>query len=173
MSNLRKTRVLTTGAMLAGIAIVLGFFKFPLGQILEIRFSFLAIAVSGALFGPLVASIVGVISDLGGFMVRPTGDFSLGFTLSAAITGLIFGLVLYRQRATWQRILLAQIAYSLIVGMVLNTLWLSILIGKGFPLLFTARLGKELLMIPINTLLLLMVMKALPYIRIRDRKAGE
>ena len=50
MSKLRDIRVLTTAAMLVAISIVLGFFKIPITQLIEIRFSFLANAMAGSLW---------------------------------------------------------------------------------------------------------------------------
>lgn len=94
MSIFNKTKTLTLAALFVAIAVVLSFFKVPLTPLIELRFGALPIAAAGALLGPVVGPVVGAVSDILGYMVRPTGPFFPGFTLSAALSGLIYGLML-------------------------------------------------------------------------------
>lgn len=154
MSKLKDLRVLTTAAMLTAIAVVLGFFKIPISNLIELRFQSFPIAISGALFGPAIGAIVGIITDVGGYIVKPTGAFFPGFTVSSAITGVIFGLLLKSKSSKIPllgRIFVAMAINTVITGLLLNTLWLSILYGNPFQVVFLARLPKELVMLPINT----------------------
>jgi len=154
MSKLKDLRVLTTAAMLAAIAVVLGFYKIPISNLIELRFQSFPIAISGALFGPVVGAVVGIIADVGGYLVKPTGPFFPGFTVSSAITGIIYGIILHKNVHKW--VLLGKTAIgtainTLIVGLFLNTLWLSMLYGNPFDVVLVARVPKELIMLPINT----------------------
>ena len=54
---------------------------------------------------------------------------------------------------------MAQIVYTAICGIFLNSLWLSMLYGNGFIPVLTARIVKELVMIPINTLMFAAVLQ--------------
>ena len=156
MSKLKNVKVLTTTAMLLAIATILGFFKIPLTNLIEIRFGNIPVAIGGALFGPAVGGILGAFADILGYLVKPTGAFFPGFTISAAVSGVIFGVVLHagNGRVTVLRIFLAELLYTVIVGMCLNSLNLSILYGTPFLATFSARLLKEIVMLPINTLIL-------------------
>ena len=156
---LRDIRVLTGAGLLSAVAIILGFFKIPVTQLIEIRFAMLPIALAGSLFGPVVGGIVGMIADVGGYIVKPTGPFFPGFTITSLISGVIFGIFLYRQKPGAQHILASQIVYTLVCGILLNSLWLSMLYGNGFIPVLTARLVKEMVMIPINTLMLATIME--------------
>ena len=156
---LRDIRVLTSAGLLSAVAIILGFFKIPVTQLIEIRFAMLPIALAGSLFGPVVGGIVGMIADVGGYIVKPTGPFFPGFTITSFISGVIFGIFLYRQKPGVQHILASQIVYTLVCGILLNSLWLSMLYGNGFIPVLTARLVKEMVMIPINTLMLATIME--------------
>ena len=109
---LRDIRVLTSAGLLSAIAIVLGFFKIPLTQIIEIRFMVLPVAAAGWLFGPVVGGLVGIVADVGGYLIKPTGPFFPGFTITSMLSGVIFGCVLYRRRPTLLRIFTAQAACS-------------------------------------------------------------
>jgi ECF transporter S component (folate family) len=167
---LRDVRVMTSAALLSAIAIILGFFKIPVTQVIEIRFAMLPIAVSGCLFGPVVGGIVGMVADIGGYLVKPTGPFFPGFTITSMVSGVIFGFMLYRQKPAPLRILMSQIVYTIICGVLLNSLWLSMLYGNGFIPVLTARFVKEIIMIPINTIMLVTIME--PVKRFRRAGAG-
>lgn len=160
MKKLKDVRVLTSAALVLAIAIALGFFKIPITQLIEIRFDTLALATAGQMFGPAVGLMIGALSDLGGFLIRPTGPFFPGFTISAAITGLIFGFMLYGKKVSLLRVALAKLIHTLLVGMLLNSFWLSMLYGNAFPLVFLGRLPKELIMFPIQTAMIYVLLKA-------------
>lgn len=118
-------------------------------SILRIGFGFLPIAVLAILYGPIWAGIGYAIADVIGGFLFPTGDFFPGFTLSALLSGLIFGLVLYKKEVTLWRALLASALVCLVVNLLLNTYWLTIIIGKAYGVLLTTRAVKELIAFPI------------------------
>ena len=149
-------RRLTVSAMLLAISVIFGFFKIPLSQVSEIRLQFLPVAVEGMLFGPLYGGILGGLSDILCYIVRPTGAFFPGFTLSAILQGVIYGLILKKDQGL-VRILIAQGLDTVLVSLILNPLWLMILYGNGFIEFFTARIIKVLIMFPINVVLLAVV----------------
>ncbi|MDO5132356.1 MAG: folate family ECF transporter S component [Eubacteriales bacterium] len=163
-ARLKDVRVLAGTGMLSAIAIVLGFFKVPLTQLIELRFATLPVAVAGYLFGPVCAGLVGLVADVGGYLVHPTGPFFPGFTVTSIISGIIFGCMLYNKKPTVQRIFAAQIIYTLICGILLNSLWLSILYGRGFLVVLGTRLVKELVMIPVNTAMLSALMEPVQHV---------
>ena len=74
MDKMRNTRILTASAMLLAIAVILGFFKIPVNQFMELRFAFLPIACTGMLFGPFVGGVVGALSSLRGPGTSGPGD---------------------------------------------------------------------------------------------------
>ncbi len=160
MSKLKNVRVLTIASMLVAISILLGFFKIPITNNIQIQFSFLAIALSAALFGPGIGAVVGMLSDIGAFIVNPTGPYFIGFTISATLAGVLFGLVFYQKEWSFKRIVCGQILYNLIIGLVINSINLYFLYGNGFLYLVAIRFTKEMVMIPIDAILLLVVLKA-------------
>ena len=74
---------------------------------LRIGFGFLPIAIIAMMYGPLSAGVAYALGDLLGMMIFPNGSYFPGFTLTAFLTGVIYGLVLYRKPKTWPRIILA------------------------------------------------------------------
>ncbi len=168
MSKLKDTHVLTIVSMLVAMAIVLSYFKISITQMIEIRFQTLPIALSAYLFGPGVGGIVGILTDVIGYIIRPTGPYFPGFTLSSALGGVIYGFILYNKKVTWKRVLIAQLVFTVVIGMFINTLNLSILYGTSFQVLFISRLPKEIIMYPINVILLMLTtryMSQIPFIK--------
>ena len=168
MKKLTNTKTLTVAAMLTAVGIVLGFFKLPINQLIEIRFGSIPIALAGMMFGPGVAGVVGAITDIGGYLVKPTGPFFPGFTISGIISGIIFGAMLHGKKCTLPRIFAVQVVYTIIVGLIMNSYWLSLLYLKnGYLAAIVARLPKELIMIPVYTLILYTVLNSLEKVGIK------
>lgn len=158
MQKLNNIKVITVSAFLVALGVVAGFFKIPVSNILEIRIISIPLAPAGALFGPGIGAIVGMLSDLGGYVLAPTGPYFPGFTLSYGLTGAIFGLILRKGNEpaiSVKRVAAAVIVNTLVVNLLLNSLWLNILYpGKGFYAVFTARIIKELIMVPVYIILI-------------------
>ena len=85
---------------------------------------------------------------------RPLLVKMAGFTLTALLTGLIFGLLLYRKPVTVPRVLLASAVVCIALNLLLDTLWLDIMYGNSFIALLPARAVKCVINIPIYTLLI-------------------
>ncbi len=169
MSKLRDTKTLTVAAMLTALGIILGFFKIPINQLIEIRFGSLPVEMAGMLFGPFVSGIVGALTDIGGYIVKPTGPFFPGFTFSSIVGGIIFGVMLHGKKVTFLRVLATQGIYNLIVGLILNSYWLNMLyFQKGFFVTAIARLPREIIMLPISSIMFYALVKVFGKMRISE-----
>lgn len=172
MQKLKNVRVLTVSAFLVAIATVLGFFKVPITELIEIRFQYLPIAVGGAMFGPAVGGVIGMLADVLGYLVKPTGAFFPGFTISSILSGIIYGLFFYKKRITVPRIIAAELTETIICSLVINSINLSILYGNAFSVVVATRLLKVLIMFPIDTIILTVVLKAIPRLMPSEMKEG-
>lgn len=160
MSNFKNVKTLTLSGMFIALSVVFGFLNLPITQLIEIRFGSLMLALSGMLLGPGISAVIGALSDIIGFIVKPTGPFFPGFTISAAVSGIIFGFFLHKKELTIWRIFLAECVHTIIVGFILNSLWLSMLYGNAFIAVVSSRALKEIIMLPVNTLLLTTLIKS-------------
>ena len=170
--ELDSVPTISVTGMLIAISVVLSFFNLVISNVLQVSFSFLPLAAGGMLFGPVVGGIMGVLSDVLGYFVRPNGPFFPGFTLNALISGALYGFFLYRRPVTLKRVIAVSVLITIIVNMLLNPLWLSMMYGNAFIVLFTGRIIKNLVMLPINTALLVSILKLVERIKIRDRVSG-
>lgn len=162
IQSMNKTMEITWLAILLALQMVLG--RIHVGpSFLKVGFGFIASALIGYYFGPWKSMLVGLISDIVTNFLFPDGVFFWGFTLSAVVTGLIYGFLLYQKKPTMSRLLLTTVIAVVIVNLILNTWWVSILSQMSFQTLFWLRLGKELVFIPIQTIILVIIFKWLHY----------
>lgn len=157
--EIKNVRCLTLCAMFGAISIVLGLYTLMIGDFLKVGFTFLPNEFVYYLFGPVIGAVFGAAMDILTFIVKPTGNFFPGFTISAILNGLLFGTILYKKPLSLKRIFIAQALQVIFIGTLLNTFWLTILIGKGFFVLLPVRALKEFIMLPVNTILLYTVIK--------------
>lgn len=122
-------------AMLLALRVVLGFFAnatLPFfGNSVKLSAAFLPIAVTAAMFGPFPAALVGSLGDIVSFIIAPTGMYFPGFTISGFITGLIYGLFLYKNNATLKNVIIAWFVNALTVETFINAYWLYMLYSGG------------------------------------------
>ena len=89
--NYFTTETLVITAFMTALSVVLSKLVSVNISFLRIGFGFLPIAVLAIMYGPVVAAIGYGLADLIGAFLFPTGTFFPGFTVSAVLTGLIFG----------------------------------------------------------------------------------
>ena len=151
-ADIKDVRTLTGSALLIALAVIIDFFRLVISNVLEISFEFVAYAVAGILYGPIIGGMVGGISDIIQYIVRPSGAFFPGFTLNAILSGFIFGLFLYNKKITVKRVALAVLVEGIIITLILTPIWLSIMYGaKIFAL---PRIIKFIAMFPLRVALI-------------------
>lgn len=136
---MKKYGIRTLAALSALIAlhVVLSRFCSISAWNIKIGFAFVPVAAAAMLFGAAPAAIVGALGDFLGAVLFPIGPYFPGFTLTSACTGLVFGLLLRENPSPW-RIGGAVAINQLVLGLAVNTLWISVLYGSPyFPLMAT------------------------------------
>ncbi len=151
MTKLRKVLV---AALLLATAIVLNRFISIKTPILVISFSALPIMLCGILLGPVWTMFVAGLRDLIGALLFPFGAYFVGYTISAALAGFIYGLFLYRKKKQSRKIFVLKIVISIVLVLVicnatLNTLWIYITTKKAVFATLPTRIIKQMIMLPI------------------------
>lgn len=166
--ELKSPLCLATTGLLIAVYILLEVFAPVNTEILKINFGFLAQAVIGMLYGPVVGIIAAIPCDILGAALRGNGLIPV-FTLIAMFEGLIYGLFLYRGRTGvrgFVNLVAAQVIVVVISHMIFNTTALYMLgfIGKGGALSVAVitRAGKNLIELPVDIVLLVVI---LPLVR--------
>lgn len=132
--ELKNIYSLAAIAMLLALRVVLGFFANGtlafFGNSVKISGSFLPIAVTGVMFGPVPAAIVGAAGDIISFWINPAGGaFFPGFTINGFLTGIIYGLFFYKNKVVVPRTIIAWTVNMITVETFLSAYWLYILYG--------------------------------------------
>lgn len=152
IKELKVTHNLVICGLMGALSIVLGLIAtINIGPYIRIGFSGIPNRIVEFLFGPVIGCIFGGMLDVLKFIIKPTGPFFFGFTFDAMLAGIIYGSILYKKPVKVWRIFLAELLCKVIVNCGFNTLWISMLYGKGFLVLLPARLLKNAIMLPIDT----------------------
>ncbi len=137
--------------MMAAVAIVLGLFTtINIGNYIRIGFSGLPNQVVDFLFGPAVGAIFGAALDILKWFVKPSGDFFPGFTISAALGGIIYGFAFYKKPVSLKRIIIAEALVKVFVNICLNSIWLKMLYNQAIFAMLGGRVLKNVVMLPID-----------------------
>ncbi|MDO4805382.1 MAG: folate family ECF transporter S component [Lachnospiraceae bacterium] len=152
--ELRSVQAIAICGVMGALAIVLGYVAtIRIGDYIRVGFSFLPNIIIDFLYGPVVGGIFGGAMDIIKYLLNPTGPFFPGFTISAIVGAVIYGVFLYRQKITVLRVLAAQLTVKVVVNLVLNSLWLVMLYGYGLGAILPGRIVSNAVMLPIDTLL--------------------
>lgn len=152
--ELKKVPALAVCAMFAALAIILNSVaSISIGPYIKIGFSAIPNQLVDYLFGPVTGGLFAGILDIVKYLLKPDGAFFFGFTFNAMLAAFIYGCFYYKKKLTFWRVLLAKLIVILVVNVVLNTLWLDMLYGKGFLVLLPARAIKNLIMWPIDSII--------------------
>ncbi|MDR0885275.1 MAG: folate family ECF transporter S component [Clostridiales Family XIII bacterium] len=158
---LNQVSRITVVAFLIALEVVLTRMLSINTPLIRISLGFLPIALIAIMYGPIWSAIAYAIGDIIGAMLWPTGPFFPGFTLSAILTGLTFGLFLYRKPITWKQSLLPAILISVVINMLLNNVWLYMIMGNAVFGILPMRIVKEAVMIVVMTITIPLVWKVL------------
>lgn len=124
-----------------------------IGSVVGVRLSLsqVPLVLSGIILGPLYGGFCGALSDLVGFPINSQGAYFPGFTISAALMGIVPGLVGKLIRDRWNLISLSItiIITTVLTSTILNSLWVYILSGSAAIVLLPPRIVANIIMIPI------------------------
>ncbi len=130
---------------------------------LRLSFGDLPLILSGIVLGPAYGAFTGALADLVGFPFNPQGTYFPGFTLSAALSGFLPGLmgIVFKRKWNWLSLTIVISITMTITSLILNTLWLNIMMGKAFAVLLPPRIITALILIPIYVIVIKLFLKHL------------
>lgn len=157
-----ETKKIILSGLLLSVLIVLSRFISIKTQILVISLSFIPIMISAILLGPKYSFLIAGLGDLIGALLFPFGEYFVGFTITAALSGLIYGLFLHNKNEnnffTGKKLIIRLIISSVLVLIFINifikSYMIHLLYGKAFIAILSTRALAELIMIPIQILVI-------------------
>jgi ECF transporter S component (folate family) len=148
-----KVKKIVLGSLLLAILIVVERLVSIQTPILRISFAYVPIILSGILLGPIWSTTIAVLGDLLGMLLFPKSSFFIGFTMSAALTGLIYGLLLYNTKSNKTfliRLIISNFLVLLFIHVGLTSLWIAITLQKAFWVFAPPRIISAGILFPIE-----------------------
>lgn len=156
--------------LMGALGIILKMFaSIPFGPF-TITYAWIPNRIIDFMFGPAVGAVYGGVMDVIKFIMKPTGTFNLGYTAVAVLAGLTFGIILYKKPVSFMRIVFAQSLVKIFINAGLSTYLMAFERGEAFMALMPVRLVKNLIMIPLDSILLFVVLTALVKVLPRLKK---
>lgn len=161
LDELKSPRALVITSMLIALNLAMDLMGLKIYLTPELRVSvgFVCNASVGMLYGPVVGMMTGFCTDVLGFLLSPNNNagYFPGYTVTAIVGGLLYGLWLYKERPSLLRCIGAKLSVNLICNIFLNSLWSVIVYQKGFWALLPGKLFKNLFLLPFEVALLWVV----------------
>lgn len=175
----RNKKIILTAVLLA-MNVILSRLLSIQTPISKTSFAFVPTMLCAVWLGPKWTVLLNVLGDLIGATFFPIGPYFVGYTISTAVAGFIYGMILYKKEKDAYndlqfviRLTISTVLVAVIVNMGLGNLWTSITNGKAFIVMFLSRLPRHIIMIPIHIVVIFALEKILrvpfdKYIRSND-----
>lgn len=164
----QNIEMLVVLALLTALDVIMGRFLSINSTFFKLDTSFIPMVIAAYFYGPIGSMAVAGLGDFIGALLFPFGPYMPHFTISAALTGLIFGFAL-KGKPSFVKVILAVVPSQILCSLMLNSLFLEILYGN---VIFWIRLVQTLLAAPIQVIVTyLVIKKVVPLIKIK--RAGQ
>ena len=161
--EVRDLRKLLFSALMIALCIVLAQVpSVPLFGGAKVTWGFLARAVCAWVCGPVLGIVFAVAEDLLSFFITGGGGYPFfpGYTLTTMLGVFLYALFFYKSKITLCNVFLAKLLTNL-ENVLLGALWMAILSGKAWYITASGSVIKNLVCLPFQTVLLLLLMTAL------------
>ena len=160
-TELKKLKTIVITGLLIAIGIILGQFSIQLTQSTKIGISFIATQLTAMLFGPVVGGIMGGVSDVLKFIIKPTGNFLIGYTINAMLGPMIYGIMLYKKPISFWRILISKAVVAVLINLILGCYWQYLYFGAAIVAILPGKILQQVIQVPVQSLLFYIVVIAL------------
>ncbi len=152
--------------MLVAITLVLQ--QFSVGPTtVKVGLAFIGNLLLAYYYGPIWGGIGAGLADLlRSALFGDEGGFFIGFTISAILAVVIYGIFLYQKDFSWWRLAISTWLVTFIVNLILNTYWLHLIYGLDLMAAFWQRLPKELITPWVQIIIGGLVLKAFSRVKI-------
>lgn len=158
---MKKIRLIALLGIFTALHVILSSFYIPLFDNSRIMFTFVITAITCLIVGPKYAIIYGFAYDTLGHLIHPFGAYFFGYPITAMVTCLIYSIGFYQKKLTITRIIITKTLVNLIAHIFLNSLWSYMLYSKGYLYYLGQSLIKNIILLPIEIIVLIVTFKLL------------
>lgn len=149
---------LSCTALLIALQVVLSRWLSIQTPVLKIGFSFIPVVIAARLYGPVGSALVYGLGDIIGSLLFPVGAYFPGFTVSAVLSGLVYGVFL-KGKSNLVRSILSVGIVQLCFSFLLNSFWLKIITGNPYSSLLLTRWPQSLGMAAVQILVIALLLE--------------
>ena len=161
VADFRELRTLVFSSLMIAACVALSYIPaIPISDGVRVTWGFLARALCGLVGGPINALVFGFAEDTISFLINPQGAYFPGYALTTMLGTMIYALFLYRARVTVLRVFLAKLCTN-ILNVFLGSVWSAVLYSKGYLYYMTSSAVKNAIMLPVQTVMLILLFTAL------------
>lgn len=153
-----KTTDIVMFALLISLNVILSRFLSINAWNTKIGFTFVTVAIAARLYGPVGGAIVGALGDFVGAILFPIGAYFPGFTVTAALMGVCYG-IFFKRGTGLKYILPAVLINQVIFSFVIDSYFISVLYNSPYVPLLATRAIQMSEMIVIQTIVLFALSK--------------
>lgn len=161
------TRMVVFAALIIALRVAVKFLRIPLAAGLEFSFDCYVNALGSLVYGPLMGLAVGAVSDTLGCIIAPSGPYFFPFIFVEMSSSFLFALFLWKRELSVPRILLSKFTVNFISNIVLTSVVMKwnylVFYGteKAYPLINLTRIVKNLVLFPLEAILITLLLSAL------------
>ncbi len=157
----KKIKNLSVLSMLLMLKILVSLFQINISFGVKISFGFLIYIIVASFYGFFSGVIFTILAYLLNFVTGVVEVFHIGFLISSIFCILIYSIFLYKLKLLVKRVVIATIINDLVIHFILNNIWLSQIYNTRFSLIFSVRILKNIIMLPIDCVLGTLIVIAL------------
>lgn len=167
--SFKNVKMLTIAAVMIALRVIMKMFKIPLAEGLSLSFDCYVNSLGSFIYGPLMALLVGAVSDTIGCIFFPTGPYFFPFVFVEMSSSFIFALFFWHKNITVKRALTAKFTVNLFCNMFLTSLLMKwsyyhfygLEKASAYNIINLLRIAKSLVMFPFEGLLIAIIIRAL------------
>ena len=154
-----RTKMIISIAIMVACQVVLERVLAINTMVVKIGFGFVPLVIVAILYGSWWAAVAGALADIIGTFAVPIGPYFPGFTVTAFLAGMIYGLYLKNldkidMKKAIIRSILAAVTVSVVISLVLNTAMIAIVFNYGVMVLLPSRAIQAGEMIVVQSILI-------------------
>ena len=131
---------------------------------MKISLTFITMVIAGNLYGPIYSVLVGALGDFIGSLLFPIGAYNPLFTITAALSGLVFG-IFYEKNMETKYAVIECLINNICVTLLLNSWFIAITYNTSFTALLATRSIQALVMFVVQMLLIIVLKPAVTRLR--------
>lgn len=168
-ANLKNPRMLVMAAMIVALRALCKMLEIKLAPGLNINVAALFNSVGAMVYGPVVGVVGAIVSDPLGYLLHPDGPYFLPFMLVDMSSSFIYGLFFWKRPLTVGRTMGAKFTINMVSNVMLTSaimkwyyyIFFGVEKAEAYNIINLTRVGKNLVMFPIEAIFITVIFGAL------------